>query len=243
MDEPTLVVDRPQSRRTTSLAFLGEDLVAVQPHGGLELIPSPLTSPVPDGLSWSASPGSMASSAVVHDGVVWWTETSAGAGALRSLHADLASGTLGGLGVLASAAADDVTAQGTSLAMVGSLGLGRTSMAVVDGRNPRWPRVIGEIDLPGRLGGRFASASPDPRTLLVALHEEGLRVVDIGLPSFPNEIAFLRTPGEALEASFDGGIVWLADGAGGLVAAHLSGAWTDRVVLPWVAAAGVAGRS
>jgi hypothetical protein len=66
-------------------------------------------------------------------------------------------------------------------------------------------------------------------TAYVAARNRGLRVVDVSepLPLNPPQIGWYDTPGDSLGVHVSGGLVYVADGDGGLVILRYTGATTE----------------
>jgi hypothetical protein len=103
----------------------------------------------------------------------------------------------------------DVAADGTWLYVLDAAGLG-----VVDVADPRHPRVVGQLALPGT-PRRVLARGP---TVIVALGARGgVRLVDVGDPAAPREVGHVDTPGDCLDLALQGRALYVADGPLGLM--------------------------
>jgi hypothetical protein len=244
-ERPVPLHDMALRRGATDLLVAGDRVIVAQGEAGLQIFTTTGGADA-DVRVWPATPGHSIFGIAMQRDVLWLSEDTGSGGILRSVQVP-PHGPLTLLGELPMTVAHDVATVGSLVAIVGGRGALTTHVVVVDASDARAPRAIGDIDLPGAGSGSFATVvgpgreqeEVDPRRV-VLLNEGGggMRVLDLSVPDFPDETAALETPGGALGAVVDGDLVWLADGAGGLVAVHIGDAVARRAWLPWVGGGG-----
>jgi hypothetical protein len=99
------------------------------------------------------------------------------------------------------------------LAFAGDLKSGGTLHALDVGR-PQMPTLVGSVSLMGTFGS--IAASPDARDVYGIARPHALWRVDASQPSRMAASLLERTPAEAFELVVSGGLLYLADGTGGL---------------------------
>jgi hypothetical protein len=235
-ERPVLMTDLALEGVASDLSIDGAHAFVAQGSDGLWVfdIADPRRPAIREHLA--ATSGWSVRAVHAHGNLLWLVEGNGAAGVLRSqqLRPD---GSLQGQGARSTAVADDLSVTGPLVAMVGIAGRGptsRTRFLAIDAADVRFPRPAGEVDLPGMSGGRLAVMEGRPGRVLVAVRADGLRVLDLRVPAFPDEAAHVESPGGARDVMGDGDVAWLADGDGGLIAIHVGdGSWAGRAWLPW----------
>jgi hypothetical protein len=179
-------------------------------------------------VSWSSDAGSAVDLEVM-DGHAWIASRTGRPGVrvvdLRDPARPEVVAELRGDGIEALAVGDG----GVYLLSVGALD-GRQLLQVLDASRPASPRSLGQIDLPPLSGGRLLVAGG----LVFVAREGDLRVIDVRLPSQPDEIAWHALPGQPRGLAMVDGVLWLADAELGLVAFVVGGPTVARLSLPWL---------
>jgi len=119
-------------------------------------------------------------------------------------------------------------------AVSASSGTQDLKLSILDIALPTAPRVLGELDLPP--AARALIAVEDGR-VAVALSGQGLRLIDVHLAAFPDEIGWMSLPSDPVDLLFAQGLLWLVDGRAGLVAVGHGPRTHVRLSLPWLAGA------
>jgi hypothetical protein len=87
-------------------------------------------------------------------------------------------------------------------------------LRVVDVTDPTAPREIGFVDPKG--SGGIEDMVVIDNTVYAAIGYDGLRAIDVADPASPIEVRAFDTPGAASAVAAGGGLVYVADGLGGL---------------------------
>ena len=69
---------------------------------------------------------------------------------------------------------------------------------------------------PCSLSGQAVDVAVSGDLAFVAVQDKGVSVIQVGIPAYPREMAFIDTPGAARGVAVDDDAIYIADAQGGL---------------------------